>query len=139
MDKRVLMDFETFDEFPDKYLCVNKDSSYYFIRKENETFVAKRNIELISSNGYDDTYIIFGYYNVLDGSLVFKTKIINKNNKKTIEDCGAQVFLLSKILNIKNNSSPYLSKEDIENIVALKETDQKVYSNYLKEKKLRLT
>ena len=47
MEENVLKDFETFNEFPDKYLKINKNSNYYFIRKIKEDFITKVNIDSI--------------------------------------------------------------------------------------------
>ena len=33
MEENVLKDFETFSEFPDKYLKVNSTSNYFLIKK----------------------------------------------------------------------------------------------------------
>ena len=49
MEENVLKDFETFSEFPDKYLKVSKNSSYYFIKKSGENFVTKRSLDSLST------------------------------------------------------------------------------------------
>ena len=40
MEERFLHNFETFNEFPDKCLKVNNSSSYFYIKKDDNAFVA---------------------------------------------------------------------------------------------------
>ena len=128
MEENVLKDFETFEEFPDKYLKVSKDSNYYYIKKDNIACIARRNIDLISSNGIDTT-VFLSYYSVLDGHLVSKTRITNKTR---ILD-GANIISLSEIFNIDNNDSYKLTKEDVDTLTDFKEENSKNYSKLPKK------
>lgn len=126
MQKNVLKGFETFSEFPDKYLCINNKSNYYYIKKDDKSFVAIRSIELISTDG-KDTNVILAYYNVLDESLVLKTKITESQDKITKEMNGAKVVPLNELFDIKNNNSCYLNLEDVNALTGFREENTKTY------------
>ena len=126
MEDNILIDFETFYEFPDKYLCINNKSNYYYIKKDDNVSIAIRSIESISTDGKETT-IIIDYYSVLDGKLVLRTKSIDSQSGIVKEMNGAEVISLSEILNIKNDDSYYLSIEDINTLIGFKEENAKTY------------
>ena len=76
MEENVLKSFETFDEFPDKYLKIDINSDYYYINKEEYNFVTKRNIDSISNiiiGDRENVLVKCSYYDVISGNLVYKT------------------------------------------------------------------
>lgn len=126
MERNVLKSFETFEEFPDKYLCVDSKSNYYYIKKDDESFITYRNIELISSNN-NETTIILDYYNILDGSLVSRTKTLDKQNEIIKDNDKLEIISLAKILNVKENNPYFLSLKDIKTLTNFKEENSKTY------------
>lgn len=135
MEENVLKDFETFSEFPDKYLKVSKNSSYYFIKKSGENFVAKRSLDSLSTvNIFNKDKLLTkkSYYDVSTGSLILKTvsiKDIDGNNEEFVENKNnVDIISLSSILNINENGVYYLSKEDINTLVNYKEGSAKTYN-----------
>lgn len=124
MEENVLKDFETFSEFPDKYLKVNNSSNYYFIRKSNDNFVTKRNIDSISIiNIFSNQKLLLvkSYYDVNNGELVLNTRSISnidRSNEEFIElENNVSIIPLNSILNIKGNNEYYLSKDDINHLI----------------------
>ena len=92
MEENVLKDFETFSEFPDKYLKVSKNSSYYFIKKSGENFVAKRSLDSLS------TVNIFNK----DKSLI----------TKAVEDAGIQKVIKKINANQLKEYMTYIDNQD---------------------------
>ena len=136
MEENVLKDFETFKEFPNKNLKISSSSNYYFVRKKNEDFVTKRNIDSISTIdvlGKDKIIVEKSYFNVLDGSLVLKTRSISDMDGKNEEFFESldkiEIIRFSSILNIKGNSVYYLTKDEIEGLINYKECSAKTYKN----------
>ena len=114
MTKNVLKDFETFNEFPNNYLCINKDSNYFYVVKDNKAYITKRNAELISYNGKDATTYIYAFYDVIDGKLVLKQNAIENDQGLTFEKAEKAIIIsLSKVLNTTNNQVYYLDIDDI--------------------------
>lgn len=133
MEKNVLIDFETFSEFPNKYLKVNKDSSYYYIKMQSENYVAKSkfdNISLINCDNVQKLKMVKSYYDVRDGSFVLKTISIcdmYDKNEMFIEN-EYEIYPLSYLLNIKCNDKYYLTKDDIEVLLNFDKQNSKVYT-----------
>lgn len=135
MEENVLKDYETFSEFPDKYLKVNSTSNYFLIKKDNESFVTKRNIDSISivkilSN--QKLITLRSFYDIKTGNLVLNTKSISNADRSCEEylefDDNIEIFSLSSILNIKGNDIYYLSSEDIDMLIDYKEENAKSYN-----------
>lgn len=130
MEENVLKSFETFDEFPNKYLKVDANSDYYYIKKENNSFIAKRNIDLISNISKEKVLIKCSYYDVINGNLIYNlefTSDINGRNKEFIKCEDVKLVLLSNILNIKGDQVNYLTQEDINVLINYKEEKNKTY------------
>ena len=135
MEENVLKDFETFNEFPNKYLRVNSNSNYYFIQKLNKNFITKKNIDSISTiNIFNKEKIVMkkSYIDVNTGLVALKVgsiKNVDGDNEEFIyNEDDVKIISLSSILNIKGNDVYYLSKEDIETIVNFKEENAKTYN-----------
>lgn len=135
MERNVLFDYETFNEFPDKYLKINKNSSYYLVQYNNESFVTKKNIDNISiiNFGLEQKIMIEqSYYNVKDGNLALKTNSIcdiDGNNKMFIGlEKDVKIISLSSILNIKGNDKYYLSSSAINVLINYEKESEKIYT-----------
>lgn len=133
MEKNVLKDFETFAEFPDKYLKIDKNSSYYYIKNELGNYVAKskfNNISIIDFNNSKKIRIEKNYYSVLDGNLVSKTITlcdVNGKNESFI-NYNNEICSLRSVLNIEDNDNYYLSKDDILILINFDKESEKVYT-----------
>ena len=135
MEENVLKDFETFSEFPDKYLKVNSTSNYFLIKKDDNSFITKRNIDSISivkilSN--QKLLTLKSFYDVKTGDLVLNTKSISNADRSCEEylefDKNIEILSLSSILNIKGNDNYYLSSSDIDILTNYKEENAKSYN-----------
>lgn len=135
MEENVLKSFETFKEFPEKYLMINGKSDYYFVRYLGKNYVAKSNIDLATPVIIKRREKILSdrsFYNVLDGSCIYKCRYITDYDGTEERVCNkdkAEVLLLTDILNIKENQVYYLTKEDIDALVNYKEESAKTYNN----------
>lgn len=134
MEENVLKDYETFSEFPDKYLKVSKNSNYYLIKKRREFFVVKKKIDSLETLEILGTQKLLtqkSYYDVNNGKLIFHTRVISDldgSNKEFIDiEKDIEINLLSSILNVSENGVYYLSYEDIEPLVNYKEEGAKEY------------
>ena len=134
MAENVLKDLETFDEFPEKVLLINKNSDYYYVNKDGKNYVTEKNIDLITNievSEEDKIFVKSSYYSVLDGTLICKTEFISDIDGKTKDFIKSadniEIIRLNKILNINENGVSYLTKEDIEIIMNYKEESAKTY------------
>ncbi len=96
MEKDILRDFETFDEFPDKYLHINKKSNYYFLDNGYRNCIAKRKMDLVSVDCEDGLKTEESFYRIEDGKLVLKRKLTN--GVVTSEDDNSRVVDLGTLL-----------------------------------------
>lgn len=135
MEENVLKDFETFKEFPDNKLKITSNSPYYLIKKSKKSFIARKNIDFISSInilGIDRLITKSSYYNVVDGNLVYQNKSISNidgSNKEYFDkEEKVKIFLLSEILNISENGVYYISSENINSLIEFKEENAKTYN-----------
>ena len=124
MEENILKDFETFDEFPNKYMLIDKNSSYYYVKLNDEGFIAKRNIKKISFDG-KNVEVLLSYYNVIDGSLILNTKKTHTEFEVLKEFFGAYVLSLNKLFTITDNEKYYLNKNDIKEIINFDKTVKK--------------
>lgn len=134
MEKDVLRDFETFDEFPDKYLKVDERSNYYYIKIGGDCFVTKKKIETLSTiKALDNSKLIIvsKYYDVKNGDLVFTLGIIKDFQMNEKNCCGilndVKIIPLKSILNIKGNDTYYLTENDIDVLTNFEKESEKVY------------
>lgn len=134
MEENVLKDYETFSEFPDKYLKVSKNSNYYLIKKRRESFITKKmidSIETLEILGVQKLLIQKSYYDVTDGELIFHTRVISDldgSNKEFLDiEKDIEISMLSSVLNISESGVYYLAQEDIEPLVTYKEKGAKEY------------
>lgn len=116
MIKKVLKDFETFEEFPNGYLCINNKSSYYFIMIGLKRYITKKQIDSVQVNENQNVIIEERFCDVKDGSSILRTRNIVSSKYNIIEYINCiepiKVILLSSIL--KENETFYLSKKGID-------------------------
>ena len=137
MEENVLKDLETFDEFPNKKILVNRNSDYYYIYKEGKKIVAERNIDSISNievDGKEKVLVKSSYYNVNDGSLIYQTEFIsdiNGTNKNfTKHEDGVKVICLNEVLNVKYLEEISLTKERLEKLINNVEIEENILKNF---------
>lgn len=131
MEENVLKSFETFDEFPDKYLKVDINSDYHYIKNKNNNSITKKNIDLITNINDEKVLIKCSYYDVISGSIIYNSEFIsdiNGTNKELLNFEDVKVISLANILNIKGNSVYYLTKEDVNILIKYKEKNSKTYN-----------
>jgi len=134
MEENVLKDFETFNEFPDKYLKVNKSSNCYLVNKNGKKFITKKildSVTILEILGSQKILTVRSYYDINNGELILNTKSISNvdgiNEEFLEKEENVEIDSLSNILNIDENGSYYLLKEDIDKIVNFKEESAKTY------------
>ncbi len=134
MKENVLKDFETFNEFPDKYLKVNKSSNCYLVNKNGKKFITKKildSVTILEILGSQKILTVRSYYDINNGELILNTKSISNvdgiNEEFLEKEENVEIDSLSNILNIDENGSYYLLKEDIDKIVNFKEESAKTY------------
>ena len=134
MEENVLKDFETFNEFPDKYLKVNKSSNCYLVNKNGKKFITKKildSVTILEILGSQKILTVRSYYDINNGELILNTKSISNvdgiNEEFLEKEENVEIDSLSNILNIAENGSYYLLKEDIDKIVNFKEESAKTY------------
>jgi len=134
MHKKILKDFETFEEFPDGVLEINNNTNLVYIQKGTETFIAREFLKKLSGDNSSIEYEL-KYKDVIDNK-VRLTAEIKKENGKTVINYPKepfkvyQVIHLNEILNIKENNSYYLSLEDIISLCSFKEEELKEKRKY---------
>ena len=132
MEEKILKKFEYFEDFPDKFLLVNNDELYYLLRIDEKNYVVQSHTIFLSIDSKKNISVtIKEFHNVLDGKLMFRGKFISRTcdeKEKLIESkLKVKVNLLSDILNIYNNESCYLSKNDVEVLNNYKFQEEKKY------------
>lgn len=134
MEENVLKDFETFNEFPDKYLKVNKSSNCYLVNKNGKKFITKKildSVTILEILGSQKILTVRSYYDINNGELILNTKSISNvdgiNEEFLEKEENVEIDSLSNILNIDENGIYYLLKEDIDKIVNFKEESAKTY------------
>lgn len=130
MEEKGLKTFETFEEFPNKFLIVDKNTNCYYIKTKKEDFVATRKIDsatIEKVDGIDRIVILESYNNIIDGSFILNNKRIYSLDKKLVSDIEFEITPLSRILNIKSNNKYYLSLDDVYELINFKEEDPKTY------------
>ena len=120
MEENVLKDFETFEEFPEYYICISEKSNCFYIKKDDKNFVAWRCVDLISYDG-KSTEVVLEYNSIIDGSTVLVETIIESKEGIKRNNGGATIKRLSDILHITGNKKSYLDKNDIFTFVNFKE------------------
>lgn len=109
MEENVLKNFETFLEYPDKYLKVGKNSNLYYIKNDNQTYIARENIDSLFYQEPNLFSCEKSYYDVIDGKKVLTIKPYTLKNNKS------RVILLNSLLD--NNTELYLGLSDIEKLI----------------------
>lgn len=129
MEEKVLMDFESFAEFPNGILKVEKNSNLVYIKKDNDNFVARELIKSVDSDGLKATYLI-SYYDITNNKYILTLEFVKALDDKFSfvnldSNYNIQIIPLSKILKLKTNSVSYLYLDDITQLVNFKEEDSK--------------
>ena len=134
MEENVLKDFETFNEFPEKYLKVNKSSNCYLVNKNGKKFITKKildSVTILEILGSQKILTVRSYYDINNGELILNTKSISNvdgiNEEFLEKEENVEVNSLCDILNIDENGVYYLLKEDIDSLVNFKEENAKTY------------
>lgn len=119
MNKNLLMGFQTYEEFPDSYLLVKKDSNVFLAIIKDEKFVVRQNIDKVSFdiiNGNPCISSEISIYNVIDDSLVFCFN--NECSDKIDIDENINIQHLHKYLGLKDEEEVCLSLNDVNEIIA---------------------
>lgn len=133
MEEFVLKDYESFDEFPEKKLLVDKRSNAFYIKKQNEIFIARQNIDSLTLEGYGDKIAIKykkSYYNIKNGEFILSLTSLEsiKDRKEYMlnleDDC--KIVSLNSVLDIKDEEKSYYSIEDIDIITKSEKVYKKV-------------
>lgn len=122
MTEKILTDYETFEEFPNGKLLVNKNSNLIYIKLQDRTYITREFVNEIIIDGENAEYRI-EYYNVQNNEKVFTLNVIKQisnNSIKYINNRNIYLVPLSQILNIKGNSIIYLDFDDINRITEFK-------------------
>lgn len=132
MGKNELVDFETFNEFPDKYLKVDRNSNYYYIKKASRIYIAKtriNNVSIIDFNNDKKIKVTKSYYDIKNGTFITKTVILyDINGKNKIFVGEEEIYSLSNLLNIKGNDEYYLTQNDINVLINYEKESEKIYA-----------
>lgn len=109
-----LKQFETFEEFPNKLLKVNKDSNLFYLKEDGKKNIVRENINFISN------IIIKGkalyeyenvYYDIITGEIMLETSVIyDDNNQKLYDDTILKP--LHELLELKDETI-YMSFNDV--------------------------
>ena len=116
MEENVLKDFETFNEFPEKYLKVNKSSNCYLVNKNGKKFITKKildSVTVLEILGSQKILTVRSYYDINNGELVFHTRVISNLDGSDKEFIDVEKYIeitpLSSVLNISENGVYYLT------------------------------
>ena len=98
MEKNVLIDFETFEEFPDKYLCINTNSNYYYVKIDDNTYITKRNIDSILLDDKNNIFIYISFF-LIGNTLSIKDLIgIRTNIFKIIDYVNIGILISHRLV-----------------------------------------
>lgn len=114
-----LEQFESFDEYEDKKLLVNKKSALYLLILNNKKYVVWENIDSVSMNKHNTWEyldIIKSYYNVINGELILTIHELNDiktNVNILVNPNDIQLILLSDELSMNDDESITVDKNKI--------------------------
>lgn len=102
----------------DKYEILTEDDQCIIVNSNNDLFYVNGHVTWEKNVvTYNDSNLIiscYDYIDVLSGNVILNRKIVKDlNTGNLISDSYSNVISVSKILNIKNNSSTILYKDDI--------------------------
>ena len=102
----------------DKYEILTEDDQCIIVNSNNDLFYVNGHVTWEKNVvTYNDSNLIiscYDYIDVLSGNVILNRKIVRDlNTGNLISDSYSNVISISKILNIKNNSSIILYKDDI--------------------------
>ena len=117
MSENLLMAFQTYEEFPEGILEVEKNSNIFIVIKDDEKFIVRQNIDQVSFEEENGKYNIISklsFYDVIDDSLICCVNNINGNEK--IKNNSFSIQHLSEYLGLKEDQKVCLGLNDIKEL-----------------------
>ena len=130
MERKVLNFEESFYEFPDGILEINKKSNLVYINMQGNVYIAKEVIKSITHNLNSVNYVI-NYYDIKNNEKILKLNIEKSLDSGKIgyvsNNKDLEIIPLINILNIKENNVVHFTLEDIDTLInyKLEETSSK--------------
>ena len=123
MERKVLNSEESFYEFPDGILEINKKSNLVYINMQGNVYIAKEVIKSITHNLNSVNYVI-NYYDIKNNEKILKLNIEKSLDSGKIgyisNNKDLEIIPLINILNIKENNVIYFTLEDIDTLINYK-------------------
>lgn len=117
MERSILSDFETFNEFPDKYLKITTDSNCYYVKKDEKSYLARRNVDYISWDGVSTITTSASFFDILNGDLILKTITEETDTERRLYSDGAVVQPFNEFIDLEGHDERYFSKEDVKKLL----------------------
>ena len=123
MERKVLNSEESFYEFPDGILEINKKSNLVYINMQGNVYIAKEVIKSITHNLNSVNYVI-NYYDIKNNEKILKLNIEKSLDSGKIgyisNNKDLEIIPLINILNIKENNVVHFTLEDIDTLINYK-------------------
>ena len=123
MERKVLSAEESFYEFPDGILEINKKSNLVYINMQGNVYVAKEVIKSVEHN-LDNVNYIINYYDIKNNEKLLKLNIEKSLDSGKIDyisnNKDLEIIPLINILNIKENNVVYFSAKDVDTLIKYK-------------------
>ena len=123
MERKVLSAEESFYEFPDGILEINKKSNLVYINMQGIVYVAKEVIKSVEHN-LDNVNYIINYYDIKNNEKLLKLNIEKSLDSGKIDyisnNKDLEIIPLINILNIKENNVVYFSAKDVDTLIKYK-------------------
>lgn len=130
MEEKILNSEESFYEFPNGILEINKKSNLVYINMQGNIYIAKEVTKSITHNLNNINYVI-NYYDIKNNENVLKLNIEKSLDSGKIgyisNNKDLEIIPLINILNIKENNVVCFTLEDIDTLInyKLEETSSK--------------
>lgn len=130
MEEKILNSEESFYEFPNGILEINKKSNLVYINMQGNIYIAKEVIKSITHNLNNINYVI-NYYDIKNNEKILKLNIEKSLDSGKIgyisNNKDLEIIPLINILNIKENNVVCFTLEDIDTLInyKLEETSSK--------------